>query len=186
MNTIKRSEQGFGTVEGIAVVIIVVLIGVGGWLIYKNHHQATKPATTTKPAATTTRNTTIDQTVVKVPELGIELVNLPSSIKDLTYKIFSPNANQTYTIAEFTTASLVKLDATCTSIGNLNRYSGTYDANTDQGPSTFVKQFNGFWIAFVHNGVECSQDPTTLNLQTSQMQTFKDWVVTPANLQAAQ
>jgi hypothetical protein len=184
MHTLKRNEQGFGAIEALLILVIVILIGVAGWFIYKNHHQAAKPVTSTGPAAVTTNST--NPAPIKVPELGVELVNIPASIKDLTYKVLPPRSSQSYTTTVFTTASLTKLDASCTSIGNLNRYSGTYDASADQGPFTFIKQFSGFWIAFVHNGVECSQDPTTLNLQTTQMQTFKDWVITPTNLRAAQ
>ncbi|HSX33118.1 MAG TPA: hypothetical protein VLF91_02150 [Candidatus Saccharimonadales bacterium] len=185
MNILKRRERGFGTVEGILIIVIFALLGVGGWLVYKNHHQTAEPVTTTKPATGPTNNST-EQTAVNVSELGIKLTNVPQSIKDLTYEIVPSGSNQAYTTAAFTTSSLTKLDANCTSIGSLNRYSGTYDASTDQGPFTFVKQFSGFWIAFVHNGVECSQEPTTLNLQTAQMQTFREWVVVPDNVQAAQ
>jgi Tfp pilus assembly protein PilE len=39
MNKQKKSESGFSVVELILVIVIVALIGVVGWMVYKNHHK---------------------------------------------------------------------------------------------------------------------------------------------------
>lgn len=62
MNNMHKNEKGFGVVEVMLVVVIVALIGVVGWLVYKGHHQATintsttsseKPSTITKTSTNT-------------------------------------------------------------------------------------------------------------------------------------
>lgn len=51
MNKISKSEKGFGAVEAVMALVIVVLIGVIGWMVYKNHNKAsnvTSSSTTSK------------------------------------------------------------------------------------------------------------------------------------------
>ena len=61
MGKLRNNQSGFGAVEGILVLVIVVLIGVVGFMVYKNHNK-TKPTpvastTTTKPTASTQAKT---------------------------------------------------------------------------------------------------------------------------------
>lgn len=58
MKRLDKSEQGFGTAEGILIVVIVVLIGVVGWFVYKNHNKTVTSATTTSTTSTTPTKTT--------------------------------------------------------------------------------------------------------------------------------
>ena len=57
MNKLSKNQKGFTAIEAVLIVVILVLIGVVGWLVYKNQHKTTavKIATTSsnKPAATT-------------------------------------------------------------------------------------------------------------------------------------
>lgn len=63
MGKLKYNEKGFGVVEAVLVLIIVVLIGVVGYMVYHNHNKtktasvattsSTKPTTTTPAKATT-------------------------------------------------------------------------------------------------------------------------------------
>jgi hypothetical protein len=50
MGKLKTDEKGFGAVEAILIVIIIVLIGAVGYLVYKNNHKTvvTKVVTVTK------------------------------------------------------------------------------------------------------------------------------------------
>lgn len=50
MNKIKKNESGFSVTEVILVVVIVALIGVVGWLVYKDHHKTTTVNITNTPA----------------------------------------------------------------------------------------------------------------------------------------
>lgn len=56
MGKIKNNNDGFSAVEVVLVLVIVGLIGVVGWIVYKSHHKATTSSVTTtsstKPAAT--------------------------------------------------------------------------------------------------------------------------------------
>jgi len=58
MGKLNKNEQGFGAIEGIIIVAVVVLLGVVGYMVYKNHNKTTPTATTTTPVATTTPTTT--------------------------------------------------------------------------------------------------------------------------------
>ncbi len=57
MGKLRNDEQGFSAVEVILVLVIVALIGVVGFMVYKNHNTSVV-TTTTKPAATTPAKTT--------------------------------------------------------------------------------------------------------------------------------
>ena len=66
MGKLRNNEKGFGAVEGLLIVAVVVLLSVVGYMVYKNHNKtttasvatttATQPAKTPakKPAKTTT------------------------------------------------------------------------------------------------------------------------------------
>lgn len=55
MKKLSKSELGFGTVEIILVIIILALIGVVGWFVYKNQNKTTTSSnTTTGPVNTPT------------------------------------------------------------------------------------------------------------------------------------
>ena len=62
MGKLQNNEKGFGAVEGILVLVIVVIIGAVGWFVWHNHNKTT-PASTTSPVATTTPTTTTPKTV---------------------------------------------------------------------------------------------------------------------------
>ena len=52
MCKLRNNEKGFGAVEGLLIVVIVVLIGVVGWFVYKNHNKTTNNTTTSNTATT--------------------------------------------------------------------------------------------------------------------------------------
>jgi hypothetical protein len=58
----KNNEKGFGAVEGLLVLLIVIIIGVAGWFVYDRSHNKTTPTSTTTPATTTTPTTTTTET----------------------------------------------------------------------------------------------------------------------------
>ncbi len=175
MNKINKNQKGFGTVESILVVIIVVLIGAVGFLVYKNHHKTAPVASATKTTIvkSTAPKTALSSTttVVKVPELGIQ-ITVPNSIKDLTYSTANetlPNGNVAI-YAKFSTTSLTNLDAGCSTsfgpLGSLERASGQYpssdqDASLDYGK--LEKQFSTFYISAGSPQAACSQNSTTEN-----------------------
>src|ERR1035438_1728382 len=61
MKKLRNDNSGFSAVEVILVIAVVILIGVVGWLVYKDHHKTTTADTTTTSAtkpATSTKTTT--------------------------------------------------------------------------------------------------------------------------------
>ena len=57
MHKINKNESGFSAVEVILVIVIVALIGVVGWLVYKDHLKTSSVSTTnTSSNKTTTTN----------------------------------------------------------------------------------------------------------------------------------
>ena len=57
MNKFKSNESGFGAIEGLLVVAVIVLLGVVGYIVYKNHNKTT-PSSTTTTTTTPTKITT--------------------------------------------------------------------------------------------------------------------------------
>lgn len=60
----RKNTYGFGVVGLILILAVVIVIGLAGYLVYKNHHKmtttsvaTTKPTTTTKTAPTTSTTT---------------------------------------------------------------------------------------------------------------------------------
>ncbi len=71
----SKNENGFSAVETILIVVIVILIGVVGWLAYKDHSK-----TTTNYVATTSSNNSI--TTKKSP-------SMPASTSNIKYLTIS-------------------------------------------------------------------------------------------------
>lgn len=63
MNKIPKDEQGFSAVEVLLVLVIVVLIGVAGWFVYKNYHKTTAASVTTTIKSTPVKPVTPTQPV---------------------------------------------------------------------------------------------------------------------------
>ncbi|HUD81259.1 MAG TPA: hypothetical protein VMR08_01355 [Patescibacteria group bacterium] len=99
MNIISKSEKGFSAVEIVLVIAVVVLIGVVGWLVYKDHHKtttalvtttsSTKPATSTSTKTTTTPTTT-NVNYLTIKQWGVKLT-LTSPIDNATYTLVTNN-----------------------------------------------------------------------------------------------
>ena len=69
MGKLRNNEKGFGVIEGLLIVAVVILLGVVGYIVYKNHNKTTNSATTantvtkTPAKTTTTPNPTIGQLI---------------------------------------------------------------------------------------------------------------------------
>ena len=58
MSKLTKNEKGFSAIELIMIVVIVVLIGGLGYIVYKNKHQPTKVVTVTKTVVAPTKSNT--------------------------------------------------------------------------------------------------------------------------------
>ena len=95
MGKLHNNEKGFGAVEGLLIIAVVVLIGVVGYMVYKNQHKtktasvttttATKVTAPTKTATTQPTSTTSTTPSVVIKEWGIKIEFADAS--NVTYKI---------------------------------------------------------------------------------------------------
>lgn len=65
MGKASINEDGFTSVELVVVVIMVILISVIGWFVYKDHHHTISPAT--KPSTSTTAQPIVYKRTTTVP-----------------------------------------------------------------------------------------------------------------------
>lgn len=108
MQKLKSNQQGFGIVEIVAVILVLVLLGTGGWVVYKHNKKSASASTTTTTKATNTgheQTTTTDPTArwkkvdsiggaysIRIPD-GWELANYPDNTlhgDGLTYSKGTP------------------------------------------------------------------------------------------------
>jgi len=126
-----------------------------------------------------------NQSVLEIPELGIELTNIPVSIKDLNYIVNVRHSDPSgWTSAWFSTTTLTSKDTNCSasvgSLGILEKVIGTY---RNEHHVAFVKQYDGFWIAHESPQAPCSEDKDTQDLTMSQLKLFNDLVSNQDNIQ---
>lgn len=201
MGRLRNNQSGFSAVEGILIIAVVVLVGVVGYMVYKNHYKATQSAPTvantssTAPRKTTTPPTAQpvvdDKSTFKITELGIKLVNVPSILSDLNYAVDVDGKQDGSTFAQFSTISLSKLDKSCSPTGKvsddggLSKIIGKYDPNAPVGgsPASFVKQFSSFYISYAHPQAACSNNSATEAIHESQMKAFQALATNPSNIE---
>lgn len=82
MNKISKNEKGFSVVETLLVLVIVVLIGIVGYMVYKNHHKTTVPNNTAKTSTTSSHTKPIQQPTQKYITITAWGVRVPYSGND--------------------------------------------------------------------------------------------------------
>ena len=60
MRKLQKNENGFSAVEIVLVLVIIVLIGAVGWLVYKDNHKNT--TTSAKSTSASTKSSTSTST----------------------------------------------------------------------------------------------------------------------------
>ncbi|MFC1435703.1 hypothetical protein ACEZDB_34220 [Streptacidiphilus sp. N1-3] len=175
MRKLLPNTKGFGLIAVLAFVVVLGVIGGGGAYVYHQNRKA-KPAakastskssgtdsTESAPAASTT-----DPEKFKVSQLGIEVNNVPASIRGLTDHVAASDSGGT--VLYFSTASLTALDSNCSaitgSVGSLERISGSYPPSQDY-VAIFVKQLPGFWIGYAASHALCSSNDQVQAVQGS-------------------
>jgi len=199
MNRIYKNQKGFSGVEVILIVVIVALIGVVGWLIYKDNNKTkttniattssnsstNKSATPTTTKTSTSTPTTPSQpttssatTVFKIPQLGIQ-ITVPSSLSTLTYYYLAQ-----YSTADFSTSTLAARASSCTA--NSSTDNANYDAlgsltkgqgiGKSQPDVTIEKQYSTYYIAYNEPQDTClpsSSSNSLENLLTGEQRAFQ-------------
>ncbi|HUY53423.1 MAG TPA: hypothetical protein VMV24_02515 [Candidatus Dormibacteraeota bacterium] len=103
MGKLNRNNKGFGGVEFLLVIIIVVLIGVVGWFVYKNHNKTTITTIAANPyAGWVSAELQYEKISYKYPsnwKLKDSSVSIPKSLGNCTYpgsdyvSLTSPNGD---------------------------------------------------------------------------------------------
>lgn len=186
MSRFNPNNKGFGAVEGVLVLVIVLLLAILGWVIYKDNHKttvsSTAPATTVPSTVSSTSATsgqtkyfTITQWRVRAPYSG-----------NLTLEYLPPTGNEIY-------LSSTQLDASNPSCG-LNQTGGGYGGfiermsstqqmtnsvgqNTGQtaaqfyssnvnSPGIYVAHVGSYYYMYTPSNGFCSQNSVSLQKQT--------------------
>jgi hypothetical protein len=114
-----KNESGFTGLEVLFVILIVLIIGVAGWLVYKDHHKTINSSSTSQDnggkGGTAHPDTGPAKTeVFIIPEwkLSAEIPTPPTNAALIQYKITTVNSEA---VANFTTQELIDSDKTnCT------------------------------------------------------------------------
>jgi|GEM_PF-2482381 hypothetical protein len=103
MKKLRSNETGFSAIELVLVIVIVVLIGISGWLVYKNHHKSTLASTvsstsTSKTSTKTTTTTKPDTTAPTVTNPYVGWATCNDTSDNITFK-YPSNWTQSATVA---------------------------------------------------------------------------------------
>ncbi len=187
-----NSQRGFGALQGLVVLAVVVVIAAVAWVVYDHNHKpsaAKSTASTSTPTTSPTQKTPVttkqstavaNQNVETIPELGIS-ITVPDSIKDLTYQVHTgtlQNGNQA-TFAFFSTAALTTADAKCgpsaAPLGSLEKANGQYPSNDQLAVAKYgqlVKQFPTFYISAGFPQAACSTNDTAVTAASTDKSAF--------------
>jgi hypothetical protein len=158
----NKNESGFSGVELVLVLVIVVLIGVVGWLVYDNHHKSTVASTnssTSTSAKTPNATPSSTQKYLTITEWG---TRIPYSGNDtLSYKLNTADSNDATIISKNLADTY-----NCTDFGAGNIARLAPDAIIDPGPATAAETaktdpadypyLNGYYYNFGHDQAACS------------------------------
>lgn len=75
MNKIFKSQKGFTLVEGLLIVLILLVVGGIGYMVYHNDHKSSVAVSTTvtKPVSTPAKTTTSTQKYVTITAWGVRV-----------------------------------------------------------------------------------------------------------------
>jgi hypothetical protein len=162
MGKLNKDSKGFGVVELLIVIVVVVVLGLAGWLVYKHYNETTKIVTNTSDIISQspgyvdriTGSGVESSDTLNMPQLGIKLINIPASLNKLEYQSSKATCDTCGlgVGAGFTTSSLLAMNSTCTdsleatAIGFMDEFSAK---NTGEpSPGIFIKQIGNIWLYY--------------------------------------
>lgn len=181
MSRLRKNQQGFAAIEAVLIVLILVIVAGTGVYVYHANHAADNILATASSesaaSATETRSSaptaaTTNTGTLKIPELGIELINIPASLNGLKYAISHGTNGDYYVSASFTTTNLLPLNKLCSAsegpIGALSRVNGIWHQSEDSEGGPLVKQYDGFYLQYSQSQFYCDGVGPGKILQISQ------------------
>lgn len=179
----RQSRQaGFSIVEAVIAVVAIGVIGTAGFFVYQhNRLKLSNAAPSGNQQVTVPAATSQATTVVKIPELGIQ-ITVSNPIKDLKYQANTTtlsNGNKA-TYALISTTALTAVDAKCdansAALGSLETASGQYPstdtyAALNYGP--LLKQFSTFYVTYSAPQGGCSSTSSAQSAQNRDKATFQ-------------
>lgn len=93
MNKLHKNEYGFGAFEAILVVIIVILAGVAGWYVYKDHQKTTTNTAKSLSQSKTTSGQQLTQKFVAISAWGVRVPYSGSDTLSVTSQSCAENGD---------------------------------------------------------------------------------------------
>jgi type II secretory pathway pseudopilin PulG len=162
----KSGQKGFTVVETLLVLILVSIIGFTGYYVYHSRNNANVNYNNSANSSNVSTSSSSNSSKFVFKEIGVQ-VQLPSSLKDLSYTVFQSdngNPNLALSTPEFVGA-LNKCDPTTVGTKNpafavITKQTGQF--NQDENPGVGkLKQFKDFWISTASpNGIICADTAT--------------------------
>lgn len=152
----SRNKKGFGAIELLITVVILLVIGGLAWYALAGKPKPTPSVSPTPSASISTSPTTSpssDANSLSVTEYGVKL-SLSRDILDLSY--YYSATDPTY--VTLTSAKLKALDQKCSDSGHLVKASAADKANLQTGGITVGDSY--YYIA-LPNGL-CTDKPTAI------------------------
>jgi prepilin-type N-terminal cleavage/methylation domain-containing protein len=177
MHKISASPSGFSIPEVLIALVIVAVVGGGGWLTYKNvHHKTgtvsktavTTPSHSTKPAAKSTAPT--PQQYLDITQWGVRLT-LNSTTASLYYYINPQNPDVAYLSLKTISDVAPNCAADKTSLGAIYRLTDTEQQSATANPSALNQagtiQIGNYWYGYDHAHGACTDGTAAMNAAVS-------------------
>lgn len=137
----RKNEKGFGMVEVLLIIVIAALIGVVGFMIYRNQHKAKTPSVATSQTTTTQATKTITAAptdsntgYLVVKEWGLRF-KVPTGLADVQYKIFNKTSGYDDQLA-------IYAKPTGSTVEYIQDYESTYAGNPNHALGVLYRSTN--------------------------------------------
>jgi uncharacterized protein (UPF0333 family) len=161
-----KKQSGFALVEGLLIILILAIIGFGGYYVWHTQQQTNKTldtaATTSQKAASATAPNTSSKKYLTTKEWSVRLPYAGSDIYTYSYEsttpdvieVISGNLAKQYGCVEFGAGQIGRFKPT-------DQYGPSIDAPTvqeyeKQNPGTFAI-VGGYYYGFNHDQAACSE-----------------------------
>lgn len=163
-----KKQKGFGTVEVLLVVLVVVLLGLGGWYIFSKNNEGKNTDTTTNQNKEAKDPETPKNTVtLKVDDYSL-MLEVPETLNDLQVNSSRDSSfeGKSFTQVTLATNALKDCNTPGGALGMINKLDGSYSTfpygSLEGTDGVYVKQLDGFYLIFQDpqsnqcNGVDAS------------------------------